>query len=335
MGVVVGTVLFVMRAHVRNIFNFTQPGVIYAVIAMIPVVSVQLVWMKVLQGQRRYWQFGLSPTIAAAARLVATMGLLLLGMHVVGALWAMVIAGASALVWEVFWATRTDAAYIADVGAEAGLAYGTRETVAQLWLFLVASLAVPLIMNADMLFVNHFFPGTSGGFATVKMFGLIASYIPQVFGMILFPMVVRNQVIKRDSRKLVTASMLVSLVVVGMIAGMFMLVAEPLIGTLRAEYGAYARLLPGYAAAMGMFTISTQALNYALARDDRRIVYVTFVFALAQCVVFWFYHATMDGYVHTLLVFAILTLVVNSVLLWLPAGARRAVAQPDARPAAG
>jgi O-antigen/teichoic acid export membrane protein len=165
------------------------------------------------------------------------------------------------------------------------------------------------------------------------MFGLIASYIPQVFGMILFPMVVRNHVLKQDSRWLVSGSMALSLVLVGAIAGMFYFVAEPLFRVLRAEYVGYAGMLPRYALAMGLFTVSTQTLNYALAQDDKRIVYATFVLALGQCVVFWYHHATMGGYVDTLLVFALVTCVVNAVLLWLPHGRAQRVAGPPSEDA--
>jgi O-antigen/teichoic acid export membrane protein len=150
--------------------------------------------------------------------------------------------------------------------------------------------------------------------------------------MILFPMLVRNQVIKRDSRRMVSASMLLCFGLTAAIALMFAVIARPLIEVLRPEYVGAAALVPYYAMAMGMFTTASQALNFALARDDMRVAYLMFAAALVQCVCFWFLHTSFDAYITIMLISSALLVTVNLLLVWIPPRGGRPAVQPGGVP---
>ncbi len=320
-GAVAAVGMVVFQSYIKEIFRFERNSVIYVFAALIIVTLIKPLWASVIQGQRRFVILGTIPAIEAVTRLLATMGLIYAGFRLTGALAGTLTAGLLTIGWVVFWSNRPFARK-EEIRGPADVS--VRERPPQLDALLGNMVTVTrraLLLASDIIVVNYLFSGTSGGFAAVATVGKIALFLPQSIAIIIFPLVVRNEVYGKDNSMYLLVSVGLALCVSVAVVAIFYFWHEPIMSLYRREFADYAYLLTRYAIAMGFFSVVRLCAIYAMAREIRTLGWYILFLAVLQILGFYLFRQSMWRIVNVVLVFSIVG-AVGSFLLARPFGRR-------------
>jgi O-antigen/teichoic acid export membrane protein len=235
-------------------FLFIPPSLVVAAAAGMPFALALPLLLGELQGEQRFVDLSVVLVGLAALKLAASLAL--------GAIWGPIgiIAGisvASAVVYVLAWARLSLKAPAANRKP------WVRSAVRYLAVILPSTIALAVLLSADVILVKHFFPTrVAGEYAAVAALGRAIFWGASAVATVLFPKVVFSRAQGRAGTQLVAASL--GLVAFGGIAGLALLSVGSRAILVAFSGGAYAAAA-GYLAwyAVGMIMLGAAAVLIA------------------------------------------------------------------------
>ena len=290
MGLVLGTVLWILREPVSDALNI--PILVVAASSAVILFSLQRpVVLGVFQGLQRFIAFGLLRGIQALSRLIAGIVLISLGWGLFGATVALPLGQAAliicglALLGRGVWKRK-------QIAEEHSLAAGLRLSLAAL----IAYAAFMSLLNIDLVWVNRSFePGIAAEYATAVLLRRSLILFPGAVLVVAYP-----RIIKRIESRLLPDPILwkASAAIAGaiiLVTFLYVLYGDRIIDlTFGVQYRQAVDLILPMAVGVLGFSLGSLWLNLYLA--TRPLPFVTFMAAVAgfQAVLFANYHARVD-----------------------------------------
>jgi O-antigen/teichoic acid export membrane protein len=261
-----------------------------------------------LQGLQWFAPLGGYKILLAAAKLAFGVALVLLGHGVFGAFGAL---GLSSLV--VFVVTT----YHLRRGLptpSTSLDFDYRRAYRYTFPAVLAGFCLTVPTTVDVILAKAFFPSRAAGlYAAASVLGKVLVFLPMGISTALFPKVSRDGDADAATALFDRAILYTSLIA-GVGAAAFWLFPDLV---LTAFYGpAYADAEPvlrWYGAAILAFALSTTALNFQLARDRIRFVYLFTLLSIVEIGLMWAFHGSLLQFVRILLVVNVVLFVVGVV----------------------
>jgi O-antigen/teichoic acid export membrane protein len=146
-----------------------------------------------LQGMQAFAGFGAVQVTTSLLRLLFAAGLIRLGCQAVGAIVALPLACAVALVLALGWLRPYFQHHGAAMGRPISWHYSSYT--------LLGLAAFAVLTNLDALFVKHFFsPRMAGDYAPVVTLAKVSLFLPLAMGIILLPKAAQRRATGRDAR---------------------------------------------------------------------------------------------------------------------------------------
>lgn len=243
-----------------------------------------------LQGIQHFIELGAVQIIQAILRLALAIGLVWLGWQAAGAIFALPLASAGALL-VALWFLRF---YLrAGPGSEPSHTISWRYST----LTAVGFLAFALLINVDALVVKRVFnPDVAGNYGPVVTLGKINLFLAMSTGLVLFPKVVQRQATGRPGRPILLAALLVTLLPGFLLTAIYFLLPGQIVQTIFSDAYADPGLLLGLIGlATTLFAGIYIWLNYALSLDDPRFVYALSGIVLLQLLGLAVFHDSLTS----------------------------------------
>lgn len=242
-----------------------------------------------LQGLQYFTWLSASVTLRVVLRIVFSVGLILLGFGVNGAV------GGVALAFVAAWAITFVPLRGPFAAAGAAAPQTTHLSIKPAIPVLVANTAFAAMTQLDMVLVNRYFPAHEAGlYAAASVLGKAVMFLPGGIAMAMFPMVAENQARERSSAALLAQAVGLTAVLCAGGALFYFLFAEWIVTTL---YG------PGYAGAgqvlkyfgfailpMGLVLV---AEYFLIAKGQIVFAYLLFASAPLQLAAIHFHHESL------------------------------------------
>jgi len=307
-GGALGLTLAVASPWIAGFLN-APLGFVLAVTAGVPVALALPLLLGELQGQQRFLSFSFLTAGQAALKLVAAvvLGIILGPIGVVGGL-----AVASTLTYLLAWyllrrklRRRVAAAWL-------------RPAIGYLGLVLPSTLALSVLLTADVLLVNHFFPRSAAGeYGAVAALGRAIFWGAAGVATVLFPKVIFHEAQGVSGTRIVALSL--GLVVLGGAGGLVLLGASSKLVLTAFSGTAYlggASYLAGYAVAMTLLGCASVLIATHQSRARRSFLAVLIPIAVAEPIAIAAFHRDVIQVVQVLNL-TVLTLVVGLAALLL------------------
>jgi len=313
-GMGCGLLVVVLGSVFQVVFKFSHQSVCYAIAATVAVTIMSPLWGSVLQGQRQFVLLGIVPSLQGTVRIAATMVLIYMGFHLVGAMVAPTLAMLAAMVWCIYWVHRAPGSALAQ--PPAGTVSLVRPPLLTMFLNdLIPLTALTILLSTDVIVVNYLLPADTGGYAAVSTIGQITFYVPQGIVITLLPYVMRDSIQGRTSRWYLLMSAAATGLVSGVIIWLLYQWHSQIMHLYNPVFVRHAGYLPRYTVAMGLFSIVTITTNYAMARGIRRIGCYLVALVPVQLILYYFSHGSLQSLIDRTVMIAFLALVGSLVLL--------------------
>lgn len=237
-----------------------------------------------LQGLQWFGPLGGYKILLAAVKLTVGVVLVVLGYGVYGAFGAVVLATFLVLAVStihLFW--RLPIRAVSPVSVDYHRAY--RYTVPAA----IAGFCITVPGTVDVIIVQHTHPGTQAGlYAAVAVLGKILIFLPLGICAALFPKVSRAYSTGDNQGGVLMRALLYAGGIAASGAVLFILLPELVLGLFFGQaYVGGASLLRWYALAILAFALAIVLLNFELARDRTRYVYVFSIATVFEIGLLW------------------------------------------------
>ncbi|NHN46545.1 hypothetical protein G9464_02895 [Halostella sp. JP-L12] len=289
------------------ISEFLQLSSVWPVITvagMIPFAFGVTANMGSFEGLQRFAPLGAYNVLRAGTKLFAGAGLVLLGYGIYGALGAVVIAAATVFTLTTLHIRRQ---FPADQGHLSQLhQFDYGEVYRFVPPAVLAGFCITVPANADVLLVRHFFPGEQAGLYTAaSVLGKVLVFFPTGISTALFPKVTSDYSSGNGEEMygLLRRALLYTAVTAGSGALVFWIVPTIVLELLfGATYAAAAPLVRWYGVAIFAFVLAVVVLNFQLARDRMRFVYVFAATTVIEIGLMWAAHGSMVRIIQVILI---------------------------------
>jgi len=284
-GVVLGLLLALASPWIGAFFSIPAEFVL-AVAAGMPVGLALPLLIGELQGQQKFFYFASLNVGQAGLKLVAAIVLGLL-FGPVGVVLGIVLAGTASYA-IVFWFLRRRLAIRLTMP-------WLRPAGRYLALILPSTLALSVLLSADVLLVKHFYSGRlAGEYSAVAALGRAIFWGAAGVAAVLFPKVIYHESQGRTGSRIVGVSL--GLVATGGIAGLVVmgLVARPILTAFAgAAYAAGATILPGYTIAMTLLGAASVLIATHQSRARAAFLVVLLPISVAEPVLIVLFHQSL------------------------------------------
>jgi len=280
--------LFAVGSPWVGAFFSVPPEFVIAVAAGFPVSLALPLLMGELQGQQRFLSFSSLNVGQAALKLVAAIALGL-ALGPVGVVLGLAVA-ATISYGSVFWLLhRRLVVRFSQPWLRPALRY--------LALILPSTVALSVLLSADVLLVKHFFSGRAAGeYSAVAALGRAIFWGAAGVAAVLFPKVIYHESQGRNGSRIIGVSL--GLVAVGGVAGLAVLwlVAQPVLTAFAGSaYAAGATILPLYAIAMTLLGVASVLIATHQSRARAMFLSVLVPISVAEpFVIVAFHHSLLQ-----------------------------------------
>ena len=179
------------------------------------------------------------------------------------------------------------------------------------------SLTTNSFFSSDVILVKHFFSSYQAGiYASLSTLGKIIFYGAGPVSAVMFPLIAQRHSRGLTYKKILTASILVTLGIAGAILTIYWLFPELSVRALYGEkFTAAAQYLIWFGLFMLTFTIANLIISFYLSIEKTSFVFIPPIFALAQVIGIILYHETILEVIKVSLISASFLLV--SLLIYL------------------
>ncbi|WP_336360891.1 hypothetical protein [Haladaptatus sp. ZSTT2] len=167
----------------------------------------------------------------------------------------------------------------------------------------LAGFCLTVPTTVDVILVKHFFPShTAGLYAAASVLGKILIFLPMGISTALFPKVSGHRTTD-ERRSLLTRALFYTAVIAGAGAALFALFPHFVLTAFYGmPYADAAAVLPWYGIAVFAFALSSVTLNFQLALDQNRFVYLFTAGSFLEIALMWAFHGSLLQFVQILFV---------------------------------
>lgn len=300
-GVVAMLLLALLSPLLARLLQMPTPWPLWMASLALLLLFIRPVTDGTLQGLQDFTGLGTVAILQAGLRLALAVVLIGWSRQAAGAVLALPLASAGALLFALYRLRpqfRADTATAAD--QPISLPYSLHT--------LAGLLAFALLINMDALVVKlAFSPEVAGHYGPVVTLGKMNLFIPLAMGMVLFPKTTQRQASGRDPRPVLILALLATLLPGLLLTGLYFALPGPLVQTIFTDsYRDPGLVLGMVGLATTLFAGLNIWLNYALSLDRPLFVYALVATAVLQA-------AGMALFHHSLVAIA-LTMVTAGVL---------------------
>jgi O-antigen/teichoic acid export membrane protein len=269
---------------IRELLNVASSSIVLAGISAFFFAVIAVVLFGFLQGLLRFNALSVTYATGGLARLILVIPALLLGFGATGALFVNTLAG---LIVCVIAAIALRSLWRLD-GAEAAPRLDRPEAV----VLLVGSLAFASLTNVDILLAAYFFSGKVAGiYAAAALVGKVVLFLPAAIVTVLLPKAATRAAAGFASRRILLASLAVTLVICLTATALLALVPESLlVWAFGEEFRASTALLGWFGLAMTAAALVNVYLSVYFAERDARFPLLVLGAAAAQIVAVSLWH---------------------------------------------
>lgn len=300
-----GTIVFgaiaVAAPAVADFLDVESSGPVLIVAAAVPASLAFTANKGTLQGLQWFTPLGGYQILLAVVKLAAGVGLVLLGYGVAGALGAIVIASSAVLIASTL---HLRLRFPTSIGTVRSHDYAPAYRYVLPAVLAGFCLTVP--GTVDVIVVQHFSPGREAGLYTaVSVLGKVLVFLPLGICAALFPKVSDGHV--ESDRARLSRLLWRGLGYAGIVAGggafFYVLLPELVLSLFFGpDYTAAAALLRWYGVAVFVFVLAIVILNFELARDRTRYVYLFTAGSIVEIALLWAVDGSPVGMAQVILV---------------------------------
>ncbi|WP_256546778.1 lipopolysaccharide biosynthesis protein [Halobellus inordinatus] len=297
LAAIVFTLLLIIAPLLADFLHLSDPKLVVLVAATLAgglFLELGAGYVKGLQHFRTMASFEIAE---AVFKLVAGVGLVILGAGVYGAIGGVVVAILT-VVLGYGWHLRK---LLRNSGQSAFDRYNDVYRYAMPALLVGFCATVPT--NGDVVLVRHLFtPVEAGYYAAIAVFGKVLVFLPGGVTAALFPKAA-SQDDGDAQRTLLFRALAYTGVPLVLVIMIFVIIPGVLVDLLFGpEYRPAAELLPWYGAAMGVFALNSVLLKYLLACRRTRLVWLYAIVTVLELLGIFLFADSLLGAVHLLLV---------------------------------
>ena len=265
-GIGLGALLVLPAIYWSSIFN-TESGWLFVILGVtLPFFAIQSAYRGLLQGRLKFSSLASTFLVEAAVRLVASLGLVLLGFGVTGATIGLGVSFVATWAVSKYLVVKTvDLA--GEVAANPLLQKQIQAFIAPTAVLLFAQI---IINNGDVLVTKSSFDPTEAGiYAAVALIGRAVFFLSWSVVQAFFPVASANANDPASSAKVMRLGLaVVAGMCILMTAGVAVLGDWFLVTALGEEFAGQRNVLVGYAAATSMFAASNYLASHKLAEGS-------------------------------------------------------------------
>ena len=265
-GVGVAAVFVALTPFLSAFLRIPAP----ALLALAPAVALTLVVgvnRGFLQGAGRFEWLSAVLTSEAAGRAVFAAALVLLGLGPTGALAAVSLAMALSYLLG-----------LAPLRALLGPGAVERQPMRGVVTFALPAVAavggITILYNVDIVLVKHFLSDQAGVYGSVATLGRIVYFATVSITGVMFPSVSAQLARGESGRRTLELSALAMVAICAVVVVGFAVLPNLALLPFGAGFRAAAPYLPVFGIAMGLLSLANLLVNYLLALDDRRFIFV-------------------------------------------------------------
>jgi O-antigen/teichoic acid export membrane protein len=296
------TVALIFVQPLKEFFQFPDVAPFFALGAALVASAPFALRTAFLRGRSAFATLSTANIIASVAKLVASAGLVLIGMGTFGAIGGLVIAQLIALLYA-----RRKAAFLGLSGSAGALLRRPdisliKPQLPYTILVLIVSLVTTTLFSFDILVVKHYFSGEIAGlYAGVATIARIIYFLTGSFAGVLLSNIKLTKPLAKNRALLVRSAML-QLVIGGGVLAVFTLLPNLVIRILiGARYEVYAGLLPTLSLALFILAFVNLLLSYDLALRRRSAAVISIVGMTITAIWIVLAHGTPEQVVYSLL----------------------------------
>lgn len=279
--------------EIAKIFKIKSEKYIFFILLLSIISMINYVITGILQGLKKFLNFGIQSVIMAFCKLIFSCALILAGWNLLGVLTAILIGTILALLYGI----KPIFGYVGGALSYHGInEIKFREFSKYAFGTFIAQGCIIAITNGDILLVKFYFSDKQAGiYSSAMVIGKIAMYVSSAVIAALFPLVVEKHVKKEDTRGLLKKAFLYGGGTCILCATGMILLGRYIIGILfGAKYLQAIHYLPAVCVFVVPLTLLTILMNYLLAIDEIRVFAITTVIAILCCLgITYFYHSSI------------------------------------------
>ncbi|MBI4217177.1 MAG: oligosaccharide flippase family protein [Chloroflexi bacterium] len=297
MGILIFATIVLGSGYIAAALKIGSALPVVIVGAIFVLAPMRHVFVGVLQGLQRYGHLTLNGAVYSAARLLLGALLVYLGFGVSGALAAIVLAGALALVVAV-WPCR------ALLGGHREYKYDFAPMYRYAPQAMLAILCFSVSGNIDIIVAKLFFSSYDTGlYNAAAVLGKIILFIPGAFNLVMFPKVSKAHAQHKSKVALLAKSLLFTAIVSGAATAVLFVMPQIVLNIfLGPAYLEATELVGWYGLSMLFLSFVVVFVHYHLAFGHITYIYFVALFILAEIFLLLFFHSSLVQMVQVLVV---------------------------------
>lgn len=293
--------------------NISEIGPVLALAVTVLLLVVRPVVGGTLQGTQHFGALGGVQVVQAGSRLILGVILIAAGLGAFGAMIALPLASAVALVvgWLALRGSLSKSETVHHAVTVKDLFRYSSYTAAGL-------LGFALLINMDAILVRRFFdPEQAGNYSAAVTLGKVVQFFPLAIIMLLFPKAALRQASRRDPAGILVPAMIVVAVICGGIALFYFFFGEALVRlTLGSEYQVSGTLLGLVGLAMLLLSLTNVWLNYFLSTERTYFAYVIGLGIVGQAGLMFLFRDELWQLPATMAFTGLCLTIVGAVVFW-------------------
>ncbi len=267
-GVVTAVLFALLSPSIGRLINVPDGGALLAAALALLLLFVRPVTDGALQGSQQFWGLGSVTVFQEVLRFGLTIGLILAGFQLAGAVVALPIASLVALGLAVWWLRPYFRTPVTDHIQKVSLSYSL--------LTLVGLFSFALLVYIDAILVNRIFPpDVAAQYTPANILARLNLFVPIAIGMVLFPKATQKHTLGLDARPYLLLALAATLIPGLLLTLLYFLFPGPIVALVfRGQYENPGTLLGWIGLAVTLYAGVNIWLNYALAVRARPYIYL-------------------------------------------------------------
>jgi O-antigen/teichoic acid export membrane protein len=291
-GVVATAALGILAVPLREFLGIgSTSAVVFTALVTLPAVASPVVW-GLAQGLHRFVLFSIAIALGPAVRAVLAGVLLGAGLGVAGAMGATVLATAVAVVVPLIVLRRWLAA-----DRKRPTPIPGPEVVRYLVPVMVGVLSITSLTTIDVIVAKAALSDHDAGlYGSASLIGRVILYLPAAIVLVLLPKVSAREAAGRDSREVLTKSVLVTAAFCALGTAVYAIAPKLVIlAAFGSDFEEAAGLLWMFGLAMSGYALLNVLLAYHLARAEYRLSMLLAAGAVVQIALFGAVHGSPEA----------------------------------------
>ena len=285
-----------------------------------------------IQGLQRFNQVAIMNILPALLKFIFSIGLVMIGFRIFGAIGGLVIGNAVTLIISFYLlkdivkfpvlnffskGNKNQNKFLSNFN-QTGLFSNEKITdIKEVYKFLIpvlfAVICIAIPTNIDVVLIKHFFTNEDTGlFTAVTVFGRMIFAFPLAIVTVMFPKIVEIHTKKEDTKDTLNRSLLYTLIPTGLIVILFYTLPKFFIGIFFGdEYINAAPLLQLYVFFIFFSSLVTVLLYNSLAKNRYLYVYIFTAFSVLEIGLIWFYHSSITFIIEIFLIINIISFIIG------------------------